>query len=175
MKKDLKKIVANYYKCFYYDEDRLQAALDGDAMEINNIGTDFVRSQMFSEAIECWKFLVESGMPNPSETYSNLGVSYFYGNGVEVNYKEAVYYFQKATVTGHPFGMYNFAVALEQGKGIKTDLNRAISLYKQAAEKGVNQAIDALIRLGEYNELELAYYRRNLDDTANNINNFQFI
>lgn len=166
MKKNLEEILADYYNCFYYDENRMQAALNGDVIEISNIGTDFARSQMFTEAIECWEFIVESGMSTNPETYNNLGVSYFYGNGVEVNYEKAVHFFQKAAAIGHPFGKYNLAVALEQGKGIKTDLNRAIKLYKQAAESGVNQAIDALIRLGKYNELSLSFYPRNLNDTS---------
>ena len=166
MKKNLEEILADYYNCFYYDENRMQAALNGDVIEISNIGTDFARSQMFTEAIECWEFIVESGMSTNPETYNNLGVSYFYGNGVGVNYEKAVHFFQKAAAIGHPFGKYNLAVALEQGKGIKTDLNRAIKLYKQAAESGVNQAIDALIRLGKYNELSLSFYPRNLNDTS---------
>lgn len=104
--------------------------------------------------------------PPPPETYNNLGVSYFYGNGIEVNYEKAVHYYQKAAAAGHPFGKYNYAVALEQGKGIKSDLNRAIKLYKQAAKSGVNQAIDALIRLGLYDELYLSFYPRNLNDKS---------
>ena len=166
MKKKLEEILADYCNCFYYDENRMQAALNGDVVEISNIGTDFARIQMFTEAIECWDFIVESEKPTTSETYNNLGVSYFYGNGVEVNYEKAVHYYQKAAAAGHPFGKYNYAVALEQGKGIKSDLNRAIKLYEQAAKSGVNQAIDALIRLGKYDELSLSFYSRNLNDTS---------
>lgn len=93
-------------------------------------------------------------------------MSYFYGNGVEVNYEKAVHFYQKAAAVGHPFGKYNYAVALEQGKGIKCNLNRAIELYKQAADSGINQAIDALIRLGVYDELKLSFYPRNNNDTS---------
>lgn len=164
MKKNLEEILADYNNCFYYDENRMQAALKGDIKEISNIVTDFARSQMFVEAIECCEYIVESGMPTPPETYNNLGVSYFYGNGIEVNSEKAVHYYQKAAA-GHPFGKFNYAVALEQGKGIKSDLNRAIKLYEQAAKSGVNQAIDALFRLGQYDESYLSFYLRNLNDT----------
>lgn len=166
MKKNLEEMLADYHSCSYYDENRMQAALNGDVIEISNIGTDFARCQMFTEANECWEYCIESRMPTNPEAYTNLGVSYFYGNGVEVNYEKAVHFYQKATAAGHPFGKYNFAVALEQGKGIKTDLNRAIKLYKQAAESGINQAIDALIRLGIYNEFPLSFYPRNPNDTS---------
>lgn len=166
MNRNIKEILAEYYNCIYYNDSRMNAALDGDVIEISNIGTDFAKSQMFTEAIECWEYIVESELPTNPETYNNLGVSYFYGNGVDVNYEKAVHYYQKAAAAGHPFGKYNYAVALEQGKGIKSDLNRAIKLYEQAAKSGVNQAIDALIRLGLYDELYLSFYPRNLNDTS---------
>lgn len=166
MKKTLEEILADYPKCLYYDKDRMQAALNGDVIEISNIGTDFVRSQMFTEAIECWEYIIESGKPTNPETYCNLGVCYFYGNGVAVNYKKAVHYYQKAAAVGHPVGMYNFAVALEQGKGVEADLNKAIKFYEKAAKSGVNQAIDALIRLGKYNEQYLAFFPRDFEDTS---------
>lgn len=166
MNKSLQVILANYKNCLFYNESRLNSALNGDVIEISNIGTDFARSQMFTEAIECWEFIVQSNMPTNPETYNNLGVSYYYGNGVEVNYEKAVHYYQKAAAAGHPLGKYNLAVALENGNGIECDIERAIKYYTMAAENGVNQAIDALIRLGVYNELKLAYYQRNLNDDS---------
>lgn len=164
--KKLDEILHDYSNCFYYDENRMKAALNGDVFELSNIGTDFIRCQMFTEAIKCWEFIVESEMSAPPAIYSNLGVCYFYGNGVDVNYEKAVNYYQKAAAAGEPFGKFNFAVALEQGKGVKRDLKRAIEFYEQAAEGGVNQAIDALIRLGEYNEMYLSYLPRNLNDDS---------
>ena len=38
MKKNLEEILADYHNCFYYDENRMQAALNGDVIEIGNIG-----------------------------------------------------------------------------------------------------------------------------------------
>lgn len=64
---------------------------------------------------------------------------------------------QVVTDTGHPNGKYNLALPLEQGSGIECNKERIVKLYTTAAENGVNQAIDALIRQGVYNELYLAY------------------
>ena len=166
MKKHIQDILLNYKNCLFYDANRLKMALNGDAIEISNIGTDFARCQMFEDAVKCWEYIVDSEMPTNPETFNNLGVSYYYGNGVDINYKKAVHYYQKAAALGHPFGQYNLAVALENGNGIEKDLDRAIKLYTKAAEKSVNQAIDALIRLGVYNELNIAYYSRNLNDDS---------
>lgn len=164
--KNLQDILANYKNCLFYDKSRLNAALDGDVIEISNIGTDFARSQMFTEAIECWEYIVESGMSTNPETYNNLGVCYYYGNGVDINYEKAVHYYQKAAAVSHPFGRYNLAVALENGKGVECDIERAIKFYTMAAESGVRQAVDALIRLGVYNEQYIAFYKRNLEDNS---------
>ncbi len=166
MKKHIQDILSNYKNCLFYDAERLKMALDGDVIEISNIGTDFARSQMFEDAVKCWEYIVDSGLSTNPETYNNLGVSYYYGNGVDVNYEKAVHYYQKAAAVGHPFGQYNLAVALEQGNGIEQDLHRAIKLYTKAAEKNVNQAIDALIRLGIYNEQYIAFYSRNINDDS---------
>jgi len=55
---------------------------------------------------------------------------------------------------------------LEQGKGIEQNILKAIEFYQKAAEQRVNQAIDALVRLGVYNELGLAFYNRNFEDDS---------
>ena len=166
MSKALTELLNNYSECMFYESDRVQAAVNGDVAELSNIGTDFARSGMFEDAIGIWEYIINGGMPTNPETYNNLGVSYYYGNGVEINYTKAVHYYQKAAAAGHRFGQYNFAVALENGNGIPVDMDRAIEYYKKAAYQHVNQAIDALIRLGVYDEMNLAYYSRSFHDTS---------
>lgn len=134
-------------------------------MDLCNIGTDFAREGLFEEAIGMWTELIRSNKAIP-EVYCNLGVSYFYGNGVEQDEEKAVHYYQLAAAKGHRFGQYNYAVALEQGNGCAKDLDKAIHFYTLAAEQHVDQAIDALIRLGVYNELNLQYYTRNFNDSS---------
>lgn len=76
-------------------------------------------------------------------------------------------YYQKAAAKGHPFGMYNLAVACEYGNGTPIDMEKAIGFYKMAAERGVNQAIEALVRLELYDEINnFAFYPRNLEDDS---------
>lgn len=154
----LRTILENYTKCPSYDKSRAERAIGGDAIELANIGTDFAKNQMYEKAVTCWEHIIESDLPVDSSVYCNLGVCYFYGNGVSID--------KKAAAMGHPFGQYNLAVALEQGKGVEKNPSKAIHFYSMAAHNHVNQAIDALIRLGEYDELKLAYYSRNhIDDS----------
>lgn len=161
---ELLKIYKN--ECPFFDMTRFFNAKNGDILSIVDIGTDFAKARMFEYAVTCWEYVVNTGQGNAA-VYSNLGVSYYYGNGVKQDYKKAVSYYQRAAALGHPFGMYNLAVACEYGNGTPKDMEKAISFYQHAAEKGVDMAIDALIRLGIYDEVHgLAVYPRNLDDNS---------
>lgn len=165
--KTIKDIISKYTECFYFDVTRAQMATSGDAEELASIGTDFAKCKMFIEAVECREYIANSCQTIDPSVYCNLGASYFYGNGVELNYEKAVHYHQKSAAKGHPFGQYNYAVALEQSKGIKQCVIKAIEFYHKAASNHVIQAIDALCRLGEYNEIHgFASYGRNLNDDS---------
>ena len=163
---NIDEAINEYPNCLYYNKQWHVLAQNGDINSIVNIGTDFARCEMMDYAITCWQYVIDSGK-GTAEAYSNLGVSYYYGNGVIQNYKKAVQYYQKAAAKNHPYGMYNLAVACENGCGTPMDLDKAIKYYEMAACKGVNMAIDALIRLGLYSEtIGLAYYGRNLEDDS---------
>jgi TPR repeat protein len=162
----IQEALANYHNSLYYNQEWHRLAIKGDIDIIVNIGTDFARSEMMEYAVACWQYVIDSGH-GTAEAYSNLGVSYYYGNGVKQDYIKAVKYYQIAADKGHPFGMYNLAVACEYGNGTPRNMDKAIANYRMAADHGVNQAIDALIRLGLYNEVHgFAYYRRNMGDDS---------
>ena len=141
----IQEALSNYHNSLFYNEEWHRLAIEGDIDCIVNIGTDFARSEMMEYAVACWQYVIDSGH-GLAEAYSNLGVSYYYGNGVKQDYKKAVQYYQKAAAKGHPYGMYNLAVACENGNGT---MEKALSFYRKAASQNVGMAIDALRRLGE--------------------------
>lgn len=154
----IQEALSNYHNSLYYNEEWHRLAIDGDVASIVNIGTDFSRSEMMEYAVACWQYVIDTGQ-GTAEAYSNLGVSYYYGNGVKQDCKKAVQYYQKAAAKGHPFGMYNLAVACENGKGTPKDMEKALSFYRKAASQNITMAIDALRRLGKdgditFNETE---------------------
>lgn len=144
----IQEALSNYHNSLFYNEEWHRLAIEGDIDCIVNIGTDFAHSEMMEYAVACWQYVIDSGH-GLAEAYSNLGVSYYYGNGVKQDYKKAVQYYQKAAAKGHPFGMYNLAVACENGNGTPKDMEKALSFYRKAAGQNVGMAIDALRRLGE--------------------------
>ena len=162
----LEDALLNYHNSPYYNKQLHVLAQDGDVDSIVNIGTDFARSGMMDYAVACWQYVVDIGH-GTAEAYSNLGVSYYYGNGVKQDYNKAIQYYQKAAAKGNPFGMYNLAVACEYGNGTPKDIEKATKYYWMAAERGVDMAIDALIRLGLYDELHgPAFLGRTLNDNS---------
>jgi TPR repeat protein len=76
-------------KCPYYDNTRFEEAKRGDYISIINVGTDFARSKMFEKAVVCWQYVADLGKGN-ADVFSNLGVCYYYGNGVPQDYKKFV-------------------------------------------------------------------------------------
>ncbi len=169
--KTLKEIFEAYQECPFYDKSS-ETEAQNDVGGLCDIGADFARSEMYDWAVACWEYIVGNTENVLSEVYVNLGVSYYYGNGVDVDYAKALHYYQLAAAKGNIYGQYNLAVALEYGKGIAKDKEKAISFYEKAARKGLNMAIDALIRLGIYDETYIAFYPRDMEDnsfTPNNI------
>lgn len=112
----VQEALTNYPNSLFYNKQRHMMAQDGDIDSIVNIGTYFAHSEMMEYAVACWQYVIDTGN-GTAEAYSNLGVSYYYGNGVNQDYKKAVQYYQRAAAKGHPFGMYNLAVACENGNG----------------------------------------------------------
>lgn len=163
---NINEVINDYPNCPYYNEQWHKLAQKGDADSIVNMGTDFARSEMMEYAVACWQYVIDNGH-GTAEAYSNLGVSYYYGNGVAQDYDKAVLYYIKAAAMDHPFGLFNLAVAYENGNGIEKNMDVAVSYYKMAAEKHLNMAIDALIRLGVYSETQgLAFYQRSRVDNG---------
>lgn len=148
----IQEALANYHNSLYYNQEWHRLAIKGDIDSIVNIGTDFARSEMMDYAVACWQHVIDNGH-GTAEAYSNLGVSYYYGNGVYQDYKKAVQYYQRAAAKGHPFGMYNLAVACENGNGTPKDMDKAITFYRRAANQNVGMAIDALRRLRVDNDV----------------------
>ena len=63
----------------------------------------------------------------------NLACSYDFADGIEQNYKEAAYWYQKALDNDFIVACNNLGVLYEYGHGINQDLKKAFELYLKAA------------------------------------------
>lgn len=81
-----------------------------------------------------------------------LGISYLYGYGIEVDYVEAFIYLQDAAIKNDGEAQLHLGKMYENGWGIKPDLWTAYSLYRRSykmktegSRKALGNVIDKLV------------------------------
>lgn len=99
------------------------------------------------DAYKWAKIAAEAGLP---EGAAFLATAYFRGTGTKINQDEGVRWARIAAEQGQAMGMLLLGIAYEAGVGgLTKDRTQAITWYKRAADGGLQQARDALRRLGE--------------------------
>ena len=98
----------------------------------------------FSGAVALWRPYAENG---DARAQNFMGDLYFAGQGVNQDFRQALFWFKLAAGKGSAAARYNLGVAAEQGRGLPASRPQAMSWYKQAAEKGNVPAMLALARL----------------------------
>lgn len=74
----------------------------------------------------------------------NLGIRYLYGQGVQQNYDQALYWFRKAAERGDKTAQEGLGILYENGEGVQKDVVTAALWYRKAAEQGSAEAQDLL-------------------------------
>jgi len=67
---------------------------------------------------------------------TSLGVAYDKGNGVGVDYREAVRWYRKAADQGYARSQYFLGHAYDKGKGVDEDKREALRWWRKAADQG---------------------------------------
>jgi len=100
------------------------------------------------EPIDYLKLSAEELQPLAEQGYAeaqnNLGMMYYFGDGVPQDYQEAVKWYRKAAEQGQAEAQYNLGVLYDQGKGVPQDSQEAVKWYRRAAEQGYAGAQGAL-------------------------------
>jgi len=115
----------------YTDEEAVQREKKrvdlGDRIAIHNLGVcysegEYGYPQNHTKAIELWHQAAELGQ---TEAYTHIGYAYDYGQGVEVDKKKAIYYYELAAIGGDEAARYNLGL-MEEDSG---NIDRAIKHY----------------------------------------------
>ncbi len=77
-----------------------------------------------------------------------MGLSYYDGSGELRDDARALDWFQKAAAQEHGYAMYTLGLMHDLGRGVKRSHGDAMLMYRRAAYKGVQQAINELSRSG---------------------------
>lgn len=112
-----------------------------------------------ARALSLWVLLVCSAMANsiPSlekqaqlnnaDAQYQLGLAFETGQGVPKDLTKASYWYQLASNNGHLGATYNYAQALEYGRGVKRNPSRAVLLYTKLAIQGDQSTYGKLAEL----------------------------
>ena len=81
----------------------------------------------------CWQFDINDCQIKAEQGHLdamyNLGVMYYKGQGVSMDYKEAIKWYRKSAVKGHARALYNLGLMSIQGHGVSQYYQVAIQLF----------------------------------------------
>lgn len=108
-------------------------------------------------AIEWYKKAAISG---EVLSMTNLGRKYLYGT--ELDYAEALKWFEMAAETNNACGQYFVGKIYEEGLDVQIDLNKSLENYYLSAKQGYSDALLALKRLADNENGVAQYYLGNI-------------
>jgi TPR repeat protein len=94
-----------------------------------------------------------------------------YGDAAEKGSSQAVECLKKLAEKAYLTAMYEYGFALEHGNGVRPDLNKAAKLYKDAALKGYQYAVQRLKELAEKDNRYASMYATVLEAGPEGIKN----
>ena len=123
---------------FWYEK-----AIDGgNKYAIAELGELYYENEYFTKALKYYKLAAENGN---AEYMNRVGVMYASGKGVTPDDYEAVKWYRKAANSGNAWGMFNLACCYKDGRGsVPKSFGDAVSLFKRAADKGIEDAFSEL-------------------------------
>ena len=88
--------------------------------------------------------LIKVAEQGDTDAQNDLGDKYYYGQGIDQNYPEAVKWYRKAAEQGNSDAQYNLGYMYQYGKGVIQNYSKAINWYRKATEQGDEDAKKAL-------------------------------
>ena len=115
---------------------------NGNGIAVNSLALDYAHGigglpQDWAKAHELY---LKAGELGCVEAYFNLGMSYDFGHGVEVDKKKAKHYYELAAIGGSPQARYNLGC----DEGNTGNHERAMKHFIIAAKTGVERALKAV-------------------------------
>jgi len=125
---------------------RLNKRVDvGDARAIYNQGYYYREGkygfpQDYGKALERWHRAAELG---EAEAYTSIGALYSNGDGVQVDKKKAMHYYELAAIKGDAYARYNLGLG-EEDMG---NMDRALKHYMIAVRGGESKSLNQIQRM----------------------------
>jgi TPR repeat protein len=113
----------------------------------SDIGYKYYQKGNYEKALKIWTVEAEEGN---KEAIYNIGLLYFFGNGVEMNLPLAFEYCQKSALMGSPRAQNNLAFMYNKGLGVEKSYINSYVWALIAIKHGYNSQLirdDARIQL----------------------------
>ena len=101
----------------------------------NDIGYKYYQKGNYGKALEIWTIQAEEGS---KEALYNIGLLYFFGNGVEKDLPLAFEYCQNAAFMGSPRAQNNLAFMYIEGMGVEKSFIASYAWASVAIKYGYN-------------------------------------
>jgi len=101
------------------------------------VGESYILIKQFKENLQLYQSAIYQN--NPDSQY-NLGIRYYDGLGVDVDYAEAAKYYLLAVEQNHTNAHFRMGLLHLYGHGVKKDLSDAVRYFKTAADDGNTDA-----------------------------------
>ena len=122
-------------------------SISTDVLSDNDIGYKYYQKGNYEKALKIWTVEAEEGN---KEAIYNIGLLYFFGNGVEKNLPLAFEYCQKSAFMGSPRAQNNLAFMYNKGLGVEKSYIDSYVWASIAIKHGYNSQLirdDARIQL----------------------------
>lgn len=133
-------------------------------------GMEFWEKKDYEHAVECFR---EGDKAGELGCTTNLGICYYWGQGVEADLQKSAFYNEKAAKGGIPVAMFDTGMNYEHGFGVSQNIEKAIYWFEKAADKQYSEAFIALgdiYYVGEFVEKDLEkafHYYQEADKLGN--------
>ncbi len=115
--------------------DERRAILDNES--IMNEYREQLDNKAFWQRFDELMFNAQTG---DAEAENKLGEMYYYGDEIEQDLEQAVYWFKEAAKQKHADAMYNLGVCMVRGEGIDRNESTGLGFIRQAAKLGSKAA-----------------------------------
>ncbi|MCH5164961.1 MAG: DnaJ domain-containing protein [Clostridiales bacterium] len=85
--------------------------------------------------------LTAAALAGDPAAQNSLGEMYYYGDEIENDFEQAVYWFKEAAKQKHPDAMFNLGICFMNGEGIELNIATGQGFIRQAAKLGSKLAI----------------------------------
>ncbi|MGR5175057.1 hypothetical protein ACPV4B_02360 [Vibrio parahaemolyticus] len=100
--------------------------------------------------------LQQEAQLNNAEAQYKLGLAYETGEGTQRDLTLAAHWYKQASDNGHPAATYNYAQALEYGRGVQANPSKAVLLYTRLAALGDQSTYSKIARLYQNHDIQVA-------------------